>query len=125
MNSEFKVLLIEDNPEDSYTIQRMISELGKGKVAFETTETINDGLDRLSKGGIDVILLDLSLPDSQGLESFSKLRAASIDLPVIVLTGLDDEDLAIQAISEGAQDYVCKNWMDGHMLWRSMRYRRF
>lgn len=122
MNQEFKVLLIEDNPEDIYTIQRMLADLENSIIGVEFEETLSDGLDRVLEGGIDLILLDLSLPDSSGLENLKKIRSESIDLPVIVLTGLDDDETAVQAISEGAQDYVCKNRIDGYLLWRSIRY---
>jgi two-component system, cell cycle response regulator len=122
MESKLRVLLIEDNPEDVYTIERMLTGLLNNQIVIEVAETLSEGLDRLLKGGIEIILLDLSLPDSHGLQTLKKFNAASINLPVIVLTGLNDEETAIRAISEGAQDYVCKNWMEPHSLWRSIRY---
>jgi len=79
-------------------------------------------LERLLKGGIDVVLLDLGLPDSQGLETLGKVRAQAAAMPIIVLTGLDDEVTAVEAVRQGAQDYLVKGDVDSKLLWRTLRY---
>src|SRR5205085_4859545 len=83
---------------------------------------LEDARAHLRNGGADVILLDLSLPDAQGLESLQQMRAAAPHLAIVVTTGLDDEDVAIQALREGAQDYLLKSQVDGALLDRSIRY---
>jgi diguanylate cyclase (GGDEF)-like protein len=80
------------------------------------------GLARLVEGGIDVVLLDLSLPDSQGPDTFIKVQAQMPDMAVVVLTGLDDEALALQAMQAGAQDYLVKGQIDRNLLGRAIRY---
>ncbi|MFH2047434.1 MAG: diguanylate cyclase [Pseudomonadota bacterium] len=122
INSEFIVLLIEDSPEDIYSIQTMLSGLKKTSIVVKVAKTLSEGLDYMLKGEIDLILLDLSLPDSNGIECLKKIRSESIDLPIIVLTEFDDEETAVLAISEGAQDYLCKNTIESHSLWRSIRH---
>jgi len=84
-------------------------------------DRLSSGLDLLSKGGVDVVLLDLSLPD-KGLETFSKILAHAKELPVIVLTGFDDEELAVKAVQGGAQDYIAKGSVNAHALMRSVRF---
>jgi signal transduction histidine kinase len=80
------------------------------------------GLDRLSEPDLDVVLLDLSLPDSQGLDTFTSVRTHAPDVAIVVLSGLDDETLAVRAVQEGAQDYLVKGQVDGGAILRSMRY---
>ena len=77
---------------------------------------------RLASGGVDVILLDLSLPDSHGLETFTKVQNCAPDVPTVLLTGLNDESLAVKAVREGAQDYLVKGEVDRNLLVRAMRY---
>jgi DNA-binding response OmpR family regulator len=77
----------------------------------------------LAEGGVDLILLDLTLPDSQGLETFTRVYQQSPDTPIILLTGIEDEELAIQAAHQGAQDYLAKGQLlDIRLLMRSIRY---
>ena len=82
----------------------------------------SDGLEKLAQDGIDIVLLDLGLPDSQGLETLNQVRAAAPDVPVVVLTGADDETLALDAAQQGAQDYLIKGEVDRRLLTRSMHY---
>jgi sigma-B regulation protein RsbU (phosphoserine phosphatase) len=117
-----RVLLIEDNPEDARLIEIMIEEAGGGLFAIEQVERLSAALQRLGEAGIDVVLSDLSLPDSNGLETFAKLHAQARQVPIIVLSGLDDTTLAVRAVHEGAQDYLIKGQVDGQLLVRSMRY---
>ena len=117
-----KVLLIEDNREDILLIQEMLSETTDWFFDLKEANRLQDGLKIIAEDGVDVILLDLSLPDSKGLETFFKVRAQAKDMPILVMTVLDDEELAVRAVHEGAQDYLVKRRVDGHLLARSIRY---
>jgi signal transduction histidine kinase len=118
----FKILLIEDNPGDARLIREMLTESIGARFHLECVERLSAGLERLAQGGIDVVLLDLSLPDSQGLDTFLSTHAQVPRVPIVVLTGFDDELLAAKAVQTGAQDYLIKGQVDGHLLARSMRY---
>ena len=118
----FKVLLVEDNPGDVRLIGEMLAEVKGARFELQYAGRLSTGLERLAAGGIDVVLLDLSLPDSQGLDTFARVQAQAPQVPVIVLTGLDDEALAIKAVREGAQDYLVKGQVDSHLLGRAIRY---
>jgi len=117
-----KVLLVEDNLHYAHLIRVMV--FGMGSTEFELThvERLSDALEHLSKESWDVVLLDLLLPDSHGLDTVTKVQAQAPNVPIVVLTGLDDEALAIKAMQEGAQDYLVKGIVDGSLLKRSMRY---
>ena len=117
-----KVLLIEDNPGDARLIGEMLAEVRSTVFDLERTERLSAGLKRLAEGGIDVVLVDLSLPDSRGLNTFGRVQAQSPQVPIIVLTGLDDEMLAVKAVRQGAQDYLVKGQVDGNLLVRALRY---
>jgi DNA-binding NtrC family response regulator len=117
-----KALLIEDNPEDARLIREMLSEVVDGQFELEYSEELSAGLERMAGGGIDVVLLDLSLPDSRGLDTFIRVHGQAPDMPFVLLTGLDDEALAVRAVKMGAQDYLVKGRVDGNLLVRSMRY---
>jgi len=117
-----KVLLIEDNPGDARLIREMIAEVPGAAFEVECAERLAQGLERLSAGGIGVVLLDLSLPDSMGLETFAKVYAHSPAVPIIVLTGNDDNNLALAAVKRGAQDYLVKGRLERELLLRSMQY---
>ena len=116
------IMLIEDNPDDALLIQVMLAKPGKADYRLENAERLSQGLERFSEGDIDVVLLDLGLPDSQGLETLSKMRTQSSEVPIIVLTGLDDEVTAVEAVRQGAQDYLVKGDVDSKLLWRALRY---
>ena len=130
MNAEpIEVLLVEDNPSDARLIREMLFEergdsasVVRQTFALECVERLSAGLARLSSGDIDVVLLDLSLPDSHGLGTFSKMHAEVPQVPIILLTGLDDEELGVTAVREGAQDYLVKGQVDGNLLVRTIRY---
>src|SRR5580700_10703730 len=97
------VLLIEDNPGDTRLIRELFKEAKAVPTGLQCADRLSSGLEMLSKGGVDVVLLDHSLPDSKGLDTFSKVRMHAKELPVIVLTGFDDEELAMHAVQDGAQ----------------------
>ncbi len=119
-----KVLLIEDNRDDA---QLMMEALAKEPYAFfELThaERLSTGLAHLKAGGIDLVLLDLNLPDSDGLDTLSRVRVEAPNVPVVVLTAFDDEALAAQALQKGAQDYLVKGYVQVYrdLLGRALRY---
>jgi phosphoserine phosphatase RsbU/P len=117
-----KLLLIEDNPSDARLIEVMLDHASHGLFEIEHVERLNAGLQRLAQGGINVVLSDLSLPDSEGLNTFARLHAQAPEIPIIVLSGLNDTNLALKAVHEGAQDYLIKGEVDGQLLVRAMRY---
>lgn len=117
-----RVLLIEDNPGDAHLIQLMLAEGGGDLFEVEQVERLSAGMRRLEGQGIGIVLLDLSLPDSQGLGTFAQLHARAPQIPIIVLSGLNDTNVAVEAVHEGAQDYLVKGQVDGQLLARAMRY---
>jgi signal transduction histidine kinase len=116
------VLLVEDNPGDARLIRESLTDLSGNMFDLETADRLATALLRLGAGGIDAILLDLALPDSKGRETFSKAKAHAPTVPIIVLTGLGDEALALRMLQEGAQDYVTKIDLNGNVLSRAIRY---
>jgi signal transduction histidine kinase len=116
------VLLVEDNPGDARLIRESLSDVEGNTFDLETADRLATALRRLSAGGIDAVLLDLALPDSKGRETFSKAKAQAPTVPIIVLTGLGDEALALKMVQEGAQDYVTKIDLKGSVLSRAIRY---
>ncbi|MFQ5790095.1 MAG: response regulator [Acidobacteriota bacterium] len=121
-DTAIKVLLIEDNRSDVLVIRQMLGETRVARFQMECTSSLATGLARLAAGGIDVVLLDLSLPDSEGLDTFTRLHRQAQGLPVVVLTGLNDEAVAAKAVRLGAQDYLVKGQVDGNLLGRALRY---
>ena len=122
MNEQIKVLLIEDDLGDARLIRMMMSEVDGFTFTIEHVGRLSAGLERLALGGIDVVLLDLGLPDSSGLNTFIKVNAQVPEVPIVMLTGLDDATLAIKAVQGGAQDYLSKNKLDSELLVRAIRY---
>lgn len=116
------ILLIEDNPDDAVLIQETLADTGNTSFEWVWVDRLSEGLDELASGRGDVVLLDLSLPDSHGLETFTKAQSQAPDVPIILLTGLDDEELAVQVVQKGAQDYLVKSHVEGQVLARSLRY---
>jgi PAS domain S-box-containing protein len=117
-----RVFLIEDNPGDARLIRDLLTEAGNSVFDLGHADCLSTGLKRLAEGDIDVLLLDLSLPDSQGLDSLSKVLAKAPKVPIVVMSGLEDESVAIKAVQEGAQDYLVKGSVDAKLLARSLRY---
>lgn len=116
------VLLIEDNPGDARLVREALCGAATIEASVTTVARLDDGLSLLDRGGIDVVLLDLTLPDSRGIDTFRRLRDYARKLPVIVLSGMADEVLAVQAVREGAQDYLVKGEAPAHLLVRAIRY---
>lgn len=115
------LLLVEDNEGDARLIQAMLEDAGR-KVTLEHVKSLDAGVQRLTEGGFDAVLLDLGLPDSQGLESVSTTHLFDTETPIIVLTGLDDDQAAFDALRAGAQDYLVKGKIDGPGIVRTVRF---
>ena len=115
-----KILLVEDNPGDALLIRVMLAKVGGSQMTLERAERLSDALKRLDQGGINAVLLDLSLPDSQGMETFNRIYERAPQIPILVLTGHDDEGVAIRAVHHGAQDYLLKGQVDGPVLLRAL-----
>jgi len=122
MKPSIKILLVEDNPYDAELLREML--LGVSSVQFEWVHVplLGEALKRLREEKFDAILLDLSLPDSLGQETLAKAYAQAHDVPIVVLTGHSDENLAIRTVHQGAQDYLVKGQVDGPTLIRAVRY---
>jgi len=116
-----RVLLVEDNPGDIRLIQTMLEE-AKGNYSFESVTTLNEAITRIQVGDIDLILLDLTLPDSFGLETVKHICTAAPMLPIVVITGLEDQALAEKIAQEGAQDYLVKDELNSSLLGRIIHY---
>jgi PAS domain S-box-containing protein len=121
MDATRTLLLVEDNPGDVRLVVEMLRDFG-ADVAVTGVETPAAAIDRLAEGGVDVVLLDLSLPDSQGLETFTRLHDAAPGVAIIVLTGNSDLELAIRAVEQGAQDFLVKDRVNGELLARAIIY---
>ena len=117
-----QVLLVEDNPGDAHLIKRLLTQSSAAKHALDTVNRLNAGIERCHQRSFDVVLLDLGLPDNQGLATVAMMRAAVPRVPIIVLTGLDDLELAVHAVREGAQDYLVKGTPTADTLERAMYY---
>jgi phosphoserine phosphatase RsbU/P len=117
-----RVLVIEDNLVDARLIQIMVSDAGGEGFQIERADRLETGLTRLATGEFGMVLLDLSLPDSHGLATFARVHQQFPHIPIIVMSGLDDERVAVNAVHEGAQDYLVKGQVSGPLLVRAMRY---
>jgi sigma-B regulation protein RsbU (phosphoserine phosphatase) len=115
-------LLIEDNPGDARLIELMLREADSESFDVRRAERLEDGLRELGTGDTDIVLSDLSLPDSQGMDTFLRLHSRAPHVPIIVLSGLNDTTVALNAVHLGAQDYLIKGQVDGQLLARAMRY---
>ena len=116
------LLLVEDDPGDARLIRELLAEDGASDYHLLFADTLADGLAWLEQGEIDVVLQDLTLPDGHGLECVRRIRRHAGRVPLVVLTDLNDEALALQAVQEGAQDYLVKGTINGHALGRCIRY---
>ena len=123
-DSNLHVLLIEDNPNDVALLKYYLTSHCPSLLDIEVCQRLAEAMNRLGQGQpkIDVILLDLGLPDSEGFETFVHIHRQAPKIPIVVLSGLEDESMAIQAVREGAQDFLVKGQVNGELLLRSMRY---
>jgi signal transduction histidine kinase len=116
------LLIIEDNPGDARLLREMLREDGAYTAELVLAGTMGEAEKCLSENVIDIILLDLGLPDAEGLAAIRRTRAAAPGIPLVVLTGMDDEALAAQSLQEGAQDYLIKGQIETRGLLRALRY---
>jgi diguanylate cyclase (GGDEF)-like protein/PAS domain S-box-containing protein len=116
------ILLIEDNPGDARQVEEILKDVPGFRFKIEKADRLSKGLARLKAGDIDIVLLDLNLSDSSGFETFQKLHSHFPDIPSVLLTGLEDDELGLKAVREGAQDYLAKGNLDGNILARTIRY---
>jgi diguanylate cyclase (GGDEF)-like protein/PAS domain S-box-containing protein len=117
-----KVLLIEDNPGDARLLSEMLVDIHTALFELEWVDCLSRGLERLREERLDIVLLDLNLPDGAGLETFYTVRDQAPETPIIILSGMVDEDMAVRTVREGAQDYIVKGNIDGHLLERAIHY---
>ncbi len=122
MKKTLTVLLIEDSPDYATLVQQWLSR--KSDVAFvlHWTDSLQPGLNRLKQGGVDAILLDLSLPDCGGMETFARTKEQASEIPVLLLTGESSEQLGLQLVQDGAQDYIVKGSCNGDSLAKAIQY---
>ena len=117
------VLLIEDSPQYAHLVQHWLSDAAEGTgFLLNWTDSLASGMSRLERGGVDVILLDLGLPDCNGIETYHQTRARAPQTPILILSSAESESLALEMIQEGAEDYLLKSSCDGEALKRAVRY---
>lgn len=117
-----RILLVEDDEDDAFLLQRALTKAAPGQFAISRVGTLEAARRTLISSPFQVVLSDLSLPDSRGFDTFEKIHEADPEVAIVVLTGNDDERLAVRALNEGAQDYLVKGKADGQSLVRSMHY---
>ncbi|MGD0948879.1 MAG: response regulator [Candidatus Binatia bacterium] len=121
-DEHIQLLLVEDEPTQALLVRESFAEAASIKVELTHVERLSEALDSVSTGRFDVVLLDLGLPDSEGLDSLLRLHQRAPAVPILALTALDDERLAVKAVQEGAQDYLVKGRVDGDLLVRAVRH---
>ena len=122
LNETVNVLLIEDNPEHTELVAQLLAKSDTTQFLLYTADTLAQGLARLGDGGIALIILDLQLPDSDGLETFIRTIEVNPDIPLVVLSGQQDVSVAIETVQLGAQDYLVKGHFDNQVLIRALQY---
>jgi len=120
--SEVRVLVVEDTPEDALLLETLLEGARNRRYRTEQVARLSDALARLARGGIDAVILDLTLPDSSGLETFETIQRQFPTVPILVLTASQNEAMADLAIRHGAQDYLLKDRVDSALLVRAVRY---
>ncbi|MFM9265283.1 PAS domain S-box protein [Tychonema sp. BBK16] len=121
--TSFKVLLVEDNAYEAELIEDLLSGISKEQqISLTKVERLSEALLCLNQENFDIILLDLSLPDSWGIETVARVQEYGVNVPIVVLTAQNDQELALRLISVGVQDYLVKRKIDGELLMRSLRY---
>ena len=121
-NQPINIMLVEDNPGDARLISELLKDVRGGLYQLDHVGRLSEGTEHIKRGTVDVILLDLGLPDCSGLDGLTAVKGIADQVPIVVLTGLDDEAVAVTAVKTGAQDYLVKGQVDGNLLWRSIRY---
>ncbi len=121
-NPILKVLLLEDNPGDARLLHYIFADATEFKVDLTWVKRLNEAFDVLSDRTFDIILTDLNLPDSFGMQTFQSLLSKAPNIPLVVLTGTSDDQLGIEAVQHGAQDYLTKGNVDSRKVIHSIRY---
>jgi signal transduction histidine kinase/CheY-like chemotaxis protein len=121
-HSAIRVLLVEDSPTDALLLHELLVREQANEFVLTCVERLADALIRVRQESYDLLLLDLTLHDSEGLDTFRKLSAAAPDVPVVVVTSVDDGTTGVRAVQEGAQDFLIKGQLDGHQIVRTLRY---
>jgi diguanylate cyclase (GGDEF)-like protein len=121
-NQPINIMLVEDNPGDARLICELLKDVRGGFYQLEHVGRLSEGTEHIKNGTVDVVLLDLGLPDCSGLDGLTLVKGIADQVPIVILTGLDDEAVAVAAVKTGAQDYLVKGQVDGNLLWRSIRY---
>ncbi|MDQ3728849.1 MAG: EAL domain-containing protein [Actinomycetota bacterium] len=116
------VLLVEDNPADARLIQEMVASSGEHDLVLRPCRKLSEAITAIESDTTDCVLLDLSLPDVNGLDGIYRLRERFPGLPIVILTGLNDEDVALEALQAGAQDFLVKGSIEGNGVKRAVRY---
>ncbi|MCF8108588.1 MAG: response regulator, partial [Desulfohalobiaceae bacterium] len=122
MNQKTTILLIENDPGDIELLQKILSESENGSIIWKTAHRLSDGIELLAHHCPDLIIVDLGLPDSQGLQTLTKLLAESGEIPIIVMTSNTDKELGLEAVKNGAQEYLVKGESSPEEISRSLRY---
>ncbi|MBI4699370.1 MAG: GGDEF domain-containing response regulator [Nitrospirae bacterium] len=122
VSKPIEILLVEDNPRDARLFRENMAEVGAGLYGLTHAGQLNETIRYLDEGQYDVVMLDLTLPDSKGFDTFNRIRLHAPQVPIILLTGIRDEELAVRALQHGAQDYLIKGQVDGSMISRSIRF---
>src|SRR5271157_1962409 len=117
-----RLLLVEDNPVDALCFKETLEQAKDRKFEISHVETLADAKEHLEKESFNVLLLDLGLPDGQGIGTFLEAKNMAPGIPIIVMSGLDDETLALEAVRGGAQDYLLKGKWDAQLIVRSLHY---
>jgi DNA-binding NarL/FixJ family response regulator len=122
-SADLSILLVEDDPADARLIREMVFDVSPTLVRrLRLADRLATGIQAAHEAQPDIVLLDLSLPDARGFDTFRQLQAAVPTVPVVILSGLNDEDMAVRSVQGGAQDYLVKGHVDGTTLVRAMRY---
>lgn len=121
-SEEVRILLVEDNPIDADVLREDLASVHTPRYAVSVVPRLSEATECLERDDFDLVLLDLGLPDSQGLDTFLKLQKVAHGVPIVVMSGLDDEILAVEAVRRGAQDYLVKGMRDSSLLIRSLNY---
>ena len=124
MNQRIQVLMIEDDPDDILLMSKHLTEVSGPSLTFvmECADNLKSGIDLLAQKDFDVLLLDLMLPDSQGLETLAKVRPHARAIPIVVMTNLNDEEIGLNSVANGAQDFLSKGKLDARLIKRTIGY---
>lgn len=121
-DKEIHVLIIEDNEEHAQLLEKLLGTSEYPHFRVSIAHAVADGVQKLKSDGVDMVLLDLTLPDCQGAPTFQKVSDLVPDLPIVILSGISDVTVAIEMVQQGAQDYLVKGHVDNHLLLRSIQY---